>query len=133
MKVIIAGSRSIVDFETIKKAVDLCPFSITEVVSGGAKGVDLLGEKYAEGEKIPIKVFKPSWSNLETPGAIIKTNAYGKYNAKAGIDRNEQMGDYADALIAVWDGYSKGTKHMVKYMEKLGKKVFIYDTSEQCE
>jgi len=130
MKVIIAGSRSITDFETIKKAVDSCPFSITEVVSGGAKGVDLLGEKYAEGEKIPIKVFKPLWKELEASGAIIKTNSYGKYNAKAGIDRNKQMGDYADGLIAVWDGYSKGTKHMVSYMQKLGKKVFIYDISE---
>jgi len=130
MKVIIAGSRSITDFETIKKAIECCPFSITEVVSGGAKGVDLLGEKYAGEEKIPIKVFKPSWSNLEAPGAIVKTNKYGKYNAKAGIDRNEQMGDYADGLIAVWDGYSRGTKHMVSYMKKLDKKVFVYDTSE---
>lgn len=130
MKIIIAGSRSITDFETIKKAIECCPFSISEVVSGGAKGVDLLGEKYAGEEKIPIKVFKPSWSNLEAPGAIVKTNKYGKYNAKAGIDRNEQMGDYADALIAVWDGESKGTRHMILYMEFLDKDVFIYDTSE---
>jgi len=130
MKVIIAGSRSIVDLETVKKAIECCPFPITEVVSGGAKGVDLLGEKYAEGEKIPVKVFKPLWKDIEAPGAIVKSNAYGKYNAKAGIDRNEQMGDYADGLIAVWDGYSKGTKHMMGYMKKLGKKVFVYDTSD---
>lgn len=130
MKVIIAGSRSITDFETVKKAIECCPFSISEVVSGGAKGVDLLGEKYAGEENIPKEVFKPSWSNLEVPGAIVKTNKYGKYNAKAGIDRNEEMGDYADALIAVWDGKSKGTQHMIGYMEFLDKDVFIYNTSE---
>jgi len=130
MKVIIAGSRSITDFETVKKAIEACPFSVTEVVSGGAKGVDKLGEWYADGENIPIKVFKPSWSNLEAPGAIVKTNWHGKYNARAGIDRNEQMGDYADALIAVWDGHSRGTKHMIGYMNKLDKEVFVYDSSE---
>jgi len=130
MKVIIAGSRSITDFETIKKAIGCCPFSISEVVSGGAKGVDLLGEKYASEENLPVSVFKPSWSNLEAPGAVVKTNRYGKYNAKAGIDRNEEMGDYADALIAVWDGESTGTKHMIEYMGFLDKKVFIYNISE---
>ena len=130
MKVIIAGSRSIIDFETIKKAIGCCPFSILEVVSGGAKGVDILGEKYAEGKRIPVKVFKPLWKDLEAHGAVVRNNAYGKYNAKAGLDRNEQMGDYADGLIAVWDGQSTGTQHMIKYMKKLGKKVFIYDISE---
>ncbi len=133
MKVIIAGSRSITDFEIIKKAIECCPFPVSEVVSGRAKGVDLLGEKYAGEEKIPIKVFKPSWSDLEAPGAIVKTNRYGKYNAKAGIDRNEKMGDYADALIAVWDGESTGTKHMIEYMEFLDKEVFIYNISEHEE
>ena len=130
MKVIIAGSRSITDFDTVKTAIDCCPFSVSEVVSGGAKGVDLLGEKYAMANNLPIVCFKPNWANLEAPGAIIKENRYGKYNARAGLDRNEQMGDYADALIAVWDGESRGTQHMIRYMEKLGKEVFIYDTSE---
>jgi hypothetical protein len=130
MKVIIAGSRSITDFETIKKAIGCCPFSISEVVSGGAKGVDVLGEKYAEGEKIPIKVFKALWDKLDAPGAFIKTNSWGKYNVKAGLDRNKQMGDYADALIAVWDGHSTGTNHMINYMHKLGKEVFVYDISD---
>ena len=89
-----------------------------------------MGEKYAAEEKIPVKVFIPLWKEIEAPGAIVKTNAYGKYNAKAGIDRNEQMGDYAEALIAVWDGYSRGTKHMIGYMKGLGKEVFVYDISE---
>jgi len=130
MKVIIAGSRSITDFETIKKAIECCPFSITEVVSGGAKGVDVLGEKYAGEEKIPLRVFRALWNKLDSPGAVIKTNSWGKYNVKAGLDRNERMGDYADALIAVWDGSSTGTRHMINYMHKLGKIVFVYDISD---
>ena len=83
----------------------------------------------ADGENIPIKVFKPSWSNLEVPGAIVKTNWHGKYNARAGIDRNEQMGDYADALIAVWDGKSPGTKNMIANAKRLGLLVYVYDAS----
>ena len=125
MKVIIAGSRSITDFETIKKAIECCPFSISEVVSGGAKGVDVLGEKYAGDEKIPIKVFMPDWSNLEVPGVIVKSNRYGKYNAKAGIARNEQMGDYADALIAFWDNQSTGTNHMINLAKEKKIKVKV--------
>lgn len=130
MKVIIAGSRSIVNFNTVKKAIGCCPFFIFEVVSGGAKGVDLLGERYAREENLSIVVFKPLWANLEASGAIVKENRYGKYNIRAGLDRNKKMGDYADALVAVWDGESTGTQHMIKYMEKLGKKVFIYNILE---
>jgi len=89
-----------------------------------------MGEKYAREENLPLKVFKPLWANLEVSGAVVKENRYGKYNVRAGMDRNKKMGDYADALIAVWDGKSNGTQHMIKYMEKLGKEVFIYDIIE---
>ena len=100
-------------------------------MSGGAKGVDILGEKYAREENLSLKIFKPLWANLEVSGAIVKENRYGKYNAKAGIDRNEKMGNYADALIAIWDGKSTGTQHMIKYMKKLGKEVFIYNIDKE--
>jgi hypothetical protein len=126
MRTIIAGSRSITDFKVIEEAIKASSFSISEVVSGGAKGVDLMGEKFANDNNIPIKVFKPSWSDLDVSGSIIKENKYGKFNARAGVDRNERMGNYADALIAVWDGNSKGTIHMINYMKKLNKKVFVY-------
>ena len=111
MKVIIAGSRS---FST--KHPDIVigyiafAYDITEVVSGGAKGADLFGEYYAKIFDIPARKFLPNW------------DAYGK---RAGILRNEQMGNYADALIALWDGKSRGTKHMIDYMGKLGKPVSI--------
>lgn len=112
MKTIIAGSRSIRLFQTVFDAVMLSNFDITEVVSGTAQGVDRLGEKVAETLNIPIKQFPADW------------NKYGK---RAGILRNIEMANYADALIAVWDGKSKGTKQMIDYAKAKNLKVFVYE------
>lgn len=129
MKVIIAGSRGINDIGYIAEAVQASGFDITEVVSGTAAGVDKLGEQYAANESIPVKEFPADWKNIAVPGAVVKSNQYGKYNAVAGHQRNTKMGDYADALIAVWDGKSRGTLSMIKYMRSLGKQVFVYNLS----
>ena len=67
-----------------------------------------------------LKQFPADWNNITVPGAVIKYNSYGKYNALAGHQRNAKMGDYADALIAVWNGKSTGTRNMIKYMKSLG-------------
>lgn len=130
MKVIIAGSREIDDYNTVKlyieKAVKEHKIKITEVVSGGAAGVDLCGEEWAKNNDISIKKFIPNWKDINVPGAIVKQNAYGSYNAKAGITRNEDMGKYADAVIVIWDGISKGSQHMGEFMAKLKKPVYSY-------
>lgn len=112
MKTIIAGSRGIKSYRDVCLAVRESGFadSITEVVSGGAAGVDSLGERWARTRNLPVKHFLPDWK------------AHGK---AAGIIRNHQMGDYAQALIAVWDGKSKGTKDMIDYAKKKGLKVFV--------
>ena len=111
MKTIIAGSRGMDNYDFIKSTIIESGFEITEVVSGGARGVDRLGERYAKEMGIPIKQFIPDWDGL------------GK---KAGHVRNREMGDYADALIALWDGESKGTKGMIEYAQKKGLKVYVY-------
>lgn len=112
MKVIIAGSRTITDCKIVVDAICSAPFIITEVVSGGARGVDKLGEEYARTfPDIYLKVFPADWDN------------HGK---SAGYKRNVEMADYADALIAVWDGKSKGTKHMIDIATKKGLKVYIH-------
>jgi hypothetical protein len=98
MKTIIAGSRIITKYEDVLEAISLVGWNITEVVSGGAKGVDKFGERYAEDHKIPLKRFPADWN---------------KYGRGAGVIRNNDMAEYADALIAVWDLRSKGTKHMI--------------------
>lgn len=111
MKVIIAGSRSITNSEPVRKAIDGSGFLITEVVSGGADGVDKLGELWAVSENIPIKRFLPDWKLLGN---------------RAGIVRNRKMGKYADALIAVWDGKSRGTAHMIECMREMRKPTFVW-------
>lgn len=125
MKVIIAGSRTVTNYECVKQAVKDSKFKITEIVSGHAEGVDKLGEKYAKENNIKLKLFEADWKNVDKPGAIVKENGYGKYNAKAGIERNEDMGKYADALIAIVHNESKGTEHMINFMERLGKKTYV--------
>lgn len=113
MRVIIAGSRSIEDYALVKRAISKCRFEITEVVSGGARGADLLGERWAKENGIPIRQFIPDWEGL------------GK---KAGIMRNEQMAEYADALVAVWDGDSRGTMNMISRMADADKPYYVINT-----
>ena len=130
IKVIIAGSRSITDMEHVEDAMTASGFDIIEVVSGTAKGVDILGECCAANSDIAVKRFPAEWKDLEATGAVIKQGAYGPYNALAGMHRNQRMGEYADALIAVWDGKSTGTKHMIDYMKKCNKPVYVHNINE---
>lgn len=126
MKTIIAGSRDITDYKKICSAIKKSGFRITEVVSGRAPGVDTLGEQWADDNTVPIKPFPADWNNLTAPGARIKTNRWGKqYNANAGHDRNQQMAEYAEALVAVWDGASPGTKSMIDYARKRNLRIYV--------
>jgi len=115
LKTIIAGSRSIQSFETVKLAIfnaSMCGIpEITQVVSGTARGVDLLGEKYARLHNISIKQFPAEWS---------------KYGKSAGYKRNVQMAIYADALISVWDGESRGSQHMINIAKEHGLEVYVF-------
>lgn len=82
-----------------------------EVVCGEAKGADTHGKNWAEELGIEVKSFPADW---------------GKHGGRAGPLRNIEMGDYADALLAIWDGESKGTKHMIDYATKVGIKVYVH-------
>ncbi len=125
MKTIIAGSRSISDYELVKKAIEDSGFTIAEVVCGKARGVDALGERWAQENGVAVKPFPADWSNLSHPEAVIKTGWGGKkYDAAAGHRRNRQMAEYAEALILVWDGESKGSLNMRETAQKLGLIVF---------
>lgn len=106
MKVIVAGSRNFEDKGILKMELDnfFHNNKVTEIVSGGARGADKLGEVYAETHRIPLKIFPADWS-------------VGK---QAGYLRNKKMAQYADALVAFWDGKSKGTKHMIDLANEYG-------------
>lgn len=116
-KLIIAGSRNITDMpllDSVMKQV-IHHFEVEEVVCGGAKGADFLGQRWAVENKIPCVHMKANWNKL------------GK---RAGIIRNEQMGRYADALVILWDGSSRGAFHMLKFMRKLEKPTFLHIEGE---
>lgn len=111
MKVIIAGSRQGFTYRDVEKAMTMSGFPVTAIVSGTARGVDRLGEDWAERNNIPVTRFPALW------------DAYGK---GAGYIRNAKMADNADALVALWDGKSKGTQHMIKLAKKKGLQVVTY-------
>lgn len=115
MKTIVAGSRGITDYYDVAYAIGCAEvvtgIEITEVVSGTARGVDEAGEAYARRHRLPIKRFKPDWEGIG--------------HKRAGFLRNIEMADYADALIAVWDGGSGGTEHMIKVARQRGLLVHV--------
>lgn len=125
LRVIIAGSR---DFDDFPKLMNSCIDILHEIsdqndnldkiriVSGTARGADLLGEQYAKVAGYEVSRFPADWDGL------------GK---RAGYVRNAEMAKYAMAdenygvLIAFWDGKSKGTKHMIDLAEKKGLEVHV--------
>lgn len=116
MKIIIAGSRNLFprpqEITAAMEIFNFKPYSNTplEIVSGLAKGVDMEGKYWAQDRDIPVKEFPANW------------NLYG---TRAGILRNIEMGKYADALLAFWNGKSRGTKHMIKFMLDLDKPIKV--------
>ena len=112
MKIIIAGGREFNDYDLLCQNCDkaLSLQTEIEIVSGTANGADKLGEQYANEKGYLIKQFPADWD---------------KYGKSAGYKRNEEMAKYADALIAFWDGKSKGTKHMIDLAKRYELKVKV--------
>ena len=108
MKVAVIGSRGFNDYELVKTT--LSSLNITLLVSGGAKGADSLGERYAKENNINTLIFKPDWE---------------KHGKAAGMIRNTDIVNNAETIIAFWDGESKGTKDSITKAEKLGKNIII--------
>jgi len=125
MRTIIAGSRSIKDFDVVEEAVEESGFDVTTVISGGAYGVDRLGEQWAQENGIEFEVYPADWNDITHPDAVVIMSKWGKpYDVTAGSRRNEQMAEVADALIAIHDGKSKGTQDMIDRAKKHGLKIF---------
>ena len=102
MKLLVVGSRSITSFDLsqyIQSDVDT-------IISGGADGIDSLAEHYADLHRISKYILRPQY------------NIYGR---AAPLKRNEQMVDMADAVLAIWDGDSKGVQYTLRYIKKVGK------------
>ncbi len=107
MKIAIIGSRNLTKVDLSK----YIPKSVTEIVSGGAKGIDTLATKYAENNNLRLTVFLPE---------------YEKYSQAAPLKRNNKIIEYSDEVIAFWDGKSKGTEYVIKKCKKLNKKITVH-------
>ena len=129
MKVIVSGGRTFEHYILLKMKLNEILKDVKSeitIISGGAKGADLLGEKYAKEKGYKIKRIEADWDNINVDVAIIKTNNYGKaYNANAGPQRNQKMANIADGLVAFWDGKSSGTKNMIDIATKMNLKVRV--------
>ncbi|MEK6829884.1 MAG: DUF2493 domain-containing protein [Nanoarchaeota archaeon] len=108
MKVAVIGSRSFNDYERLKQTLSLFPISV--VVSGGAKGADKLGERYADENNIKKEIYIPQW------------DLFGK---KAGFMRNEDIIKNSDIVIAFWDSRSKGTRDSIGKANQMKKTTMI--------
>lgn len=111
VRIIIAGGRDFANSELLKTSCDLILAGRQcEIVSGGARGADRLGEFYAIDKNLPIRRFPADWD---------------KFGKRAGFLRNSEMANYANELIAFWDGQSRGTKHMIDLANQKGLVVHI--------
>lgn len=122
-KVIIAGGRHFDNYQLLKEHCDyylqnkMKEYQII-VISGHAAGADTLGERYAQERGLPLDAHPADWK------------AHGK---SAGYVRNKEMAEVADALIAFWDGVSRGTKNMINLAKSKGLKVAIVRYTSFCE
>lgn len=132
MKVAIVGDRNITNYKLVEKAIKQSGFEITEVVSGGARGVDSLAKQWAQKNCIPYKEFAADWDNIKAKNAIVKTNKWGKkYNANAGFERNSKIQNYSDAVIAIQIfGPTPGTQDTIRKAKKRGIPVYIYEKED---
>ena len=106
MKIAIIGSRGL----HVDNINEYLPRDVTEVVSGGAKGIDTDADNYARDNNLKITIFLPD---------------YSRYGRGAPIVRNKQIVDYADEVLAFWDGKSRGTLSVIEYCKKQGKTVRV--------
>ncbi len=106
MKTAVIGSRGLF----VKDLGKYLPEGTDEIVSGGARGIDTCARLYAKNNGLKLTEFLPE---------------YDKYRRGAPLRRNLQIIDYADEVIAFWDGMSHGTSHVIESCKKIGKKVTV--------
>lgn len=111
MKLIIAGSRNLkMSHELLEMLLyNMINKTPDEIVSGTARGIDSIGEDIAQDKEIAVKRFPADWD---------------KHGKAAGHIRNKEMAEYADALLLIWDGESKGSANMKMNMQKLNKPIY---------
>ena len=106
MKLLIAGSRSIQNFDLSS----YIPAGVDTVISGGASGIDHLAEQYADRHHLSKYIMRP---------------CYELYGRAAPLKRNEQMVNLSDVVLIIWDGKSRGTQYTLNYASQLNKPIIL--------
>lgn len=114
-KIVVAGSRNYNNYEEAKAFIDACIINIRNentlvFLSGGCRGADAMGERYARENGFETERFPADWD---------------KYDKWAGPIRNRKMAEEADYIICFWDGHSSGTKSMIRIANDLNKPIRI--------
>jgi hypothetical protein len=110
VRVIVAGSRGIDDYGAVARAMADSGLDVKVVLSGRARGVDRLGERWAQEHGAAIELYPADWA---------------RHGRAAGMIRNAQMVGSADALVALWDGSSRGTGHVIRLAREAGLRVHV--------
>lgn len=138
MVVIIAGSRSFSDIALVRAAVHASGWQpqLQLLITGGARGIDTLAERFAREQRLPIVTIPADWANITVPRAVVKRNVQGLYNAAAGMMRNEAMAlraicearshQCAAGLVLIWNGTSSGSANMRRTALKHKLQLFEY-------
>ncbi|MBP1576666.1 MAG: DUF2493 domain-containing protein [Oscillospiraceae bacterium] len=114
-RIVVAGSRDYENYEEVKTYIEACIRELQKkntliFLSGGCRGVDMLGERYAKENGFPIERYPANWK---------------KYGKSAGPKRNLQMVRICDGVICFWDGKSKGTASVIRYAKEFGKPLWV--------
>ena len=117
MKLIIAGSRSFTNYQLLCQTLAPERHRITQVLTGGARGADQLGYRWAWKHALPHQLFRAEWE---------------RFGKSAGVRRNHQMAQAGDMLLTFGDGRSPGTRHLIGCMQQLGKPVVVIRTDDQA-
>lgn len=127
MNIAVVGSRSFTDYEFFKEELAKYVTGSDTIVSGGAKGVDSLAERFSREqlEKEPI-VYEADWDDFSEP-CVIKQGKYGKFNALAGMKRNTTIVENSELVIAFWNGQSSGTEDSITKAKKLSIPTIVID------
>ena len=107
MKVAVIGSRNLEVTELEK----YLPEGVTEIVSGGARGIDACARRYAQEQGLKLTEFLPD---------------YEQFGRSAPIRRNVTIVEYSDLVLAFWDGESRGTRFVIDHCKKTGKPIKIF-------
>ena len=114
-RILIAGCRDFNNYKIAKRYINRCLSEIKKqydliIVSGGAKGADMLGERFANEKKLKIERYLPDWQ---------------KYGKAAGPKRNKEMAAVSDYIICFWDKKSRGTASPIRYGRLLDKPIRV--------